>query len=139
MNYIPRASSSFAKANSLAESLLPGSHPIRLSVKVEYVAYLYDCLHEEEQSRRLAKKSIADVYNATEGMDDDSFEDAAELVGMLGKMMRRGLKGSRREAQRDDQQQQHQQQEQLQPVRDVRYDQQLVDGNGGQMPRGTWV
>jgi len=72
-------------------------------------------------------------------MDDDSFEDAAELVGMLGKMMRRVLKGSRREAQRDDQQQQHQQQEQLQPVRDVRYDQQLVDGNGGQMPRGTWV
>ena len=139
MNYIPRASSSFAKANSLAESLLPGSHPIRLSVKVEYVAYLYDCLHQEEQSRRLAKRSIADVYNATEGMDDDSFEDAAELVGMLGKMMRRGLKGSRREAQRDDQQQQHQQQEQLQPVRDVRYDQQLVDGNGGQMPRGTWV
>lgn len=135
MNYIPHASASFAKANTLAESLLPGSHPIRLSVKVEYVAYLYDCLHEGEQSRRLAKKSIADVYNATEGMDDDSFEDAAELVGMLGKMMRRGLKGSRREAQREDQL--HQQQ-QLQPVRDVGYEQQFTGGKG-QMPWGTWV
>lgn len=132
MNYVPRASTSFAEANTLAESLLPGSHPIRLSVKVEYVAYLYDCLHEGEESRRLAKKSIADVYNATEGMDDDSFEDAAELVGMLGKMMRRGLKGSRREARREDQPQQQQ------PVRDVGYEQQF-DGGNGQMPRGTWV
>ena len=33
------------------------------------------------------------MYNAQEGMDDDMFEDAAELVGILGKMMRRGLGG----------------------------------------------
>ena len=94
IDYIPTATSCFAAANTLAERLLPGSHPVRLSVKVEYVAYLYDCLHEGEQSRRLAKRSIADVYNAQEGMDDESFEDAAELVGMLGKMMKRGLGGS---------------------------------------------
>jgi len=91
IDYTPTATSCFETANRLAERLLPGSHPIRLSVKVEYVAYLYDCLHEAESSRRLAKRSIADVYNATEGMDDDSFEDAAELVGVLGKMMKRGL------------------------------------------------
>ena len=94
IDYIPMATSCFVTANTLAERLLPGSHPIRLSVKVEYVAYLYDCLHEADQSRRLAKRSIADVYNAQEGMDDESFEDAAELVGMLGKMMKRGLGGS---------------------------------------------
>lgn len=94
MDYIPTATSCFVTANTLAERLLPGSHPVRLSVKVEYVAYLYDCLHEGEQSRRLAKRSIADVYNAQEGMDDESFEDAAELVGILGKMMKRGLGGS---------------------------------------------
>lgn len=93
-DYIPTATSCFVTANTLAERLLPGSHPVRLSVKVEYVAYLYDCLHEAEESRRLAKRSIADVYNAQEGMDDESFEDAAELVGILGKMMRRGLGGS---------------------------------------------
>jgi hypothetical protein len=129
LNYIPHASTSFATADTLAESLLPGSHPIRLSVKVEYVAYLYDCLHQGEQSRRLAKKSIADVYNAKEGMDDESFEDAAELVGMLGKMMRRGLKGNRREAQRPDMLQQHQ---------PVQYGKQQ-DRSVGRMPQGTWV
>src|SRR5271156_6849629 len=79
IDYTPTASSCFAAANALAERLLPGSHPVRLSVKVEYVAYLYDCLNEAEQSRRLAKKSIKDVYDAQEGMDDESFEDAAEL------------------------------------------------------------
>ena len=66
---------------------------MRLSVRVEYVAYIYDCLHEAEQSRRLAKGSIRDVYEAQEGMDDESFEDAAEMVGILGRMMRRGLGG----------------------------------------------
>lgn len=90
-DYTRLTTNAFVAANVLAESLLPGSHPIRLSVKVEYVAYLYDCLNEREQSRRLARRSIREVYEATEGMDDESFEDAAELVGILGRMMRRGL------------------------------------------------
>jgi len=90
-DYTPRATNAFAAANSLAESLLPGSHPVRLSVKVEYVAYLYDCLGEREQSRRTARLAIRQVYEAKEGMDDESFEDAAEMVGMLGRMMRRGM------------------------------------------------
>lgn len=93
VDYIPMATSCFITASNLAERLLPGSHPIRLSVKLEYVAYLYDCLHENEQSRRLAKRTIADVYNAQEGMDDESFEDAAEMVGILEKMKKRGLGG----------------------------------------------
>ncbi|KMU91714.1 hypothetical protein CIHG_09521 [Coccidioides immitis H538.4] len=68
--------------------------PIRLSVKLEYAAYLYDCLNDAAACRRLAKQAIADVYNAQEGMDDESFEDAAELVGILGKMVKRGGKTS---------------------------------------------
>lgn len=51
----------------LAERLLPGSHPVRLSVKVEYVAYLYDCVKEREASRRLAKRAVREVYEETAG------------------------------------------------------------------------
>ncbi|KAI9819986.1 MAG: hypothetical protein M1827_006556 [Pycnora praestabilis] len=91
IDYIPTTSSSFDEAAQLADRLLPGSHPIRLSVKLEYAAYMYDCLRDGDGSRRLAKQTIAEVYNAQEGMDDDTFEDAAELVGILGKMMKRGL------------------------------------------------
>jgi hypothetical protein len=90
-DYRPIALSCFQETTALAERLLWGSHPLRLSVKVEFAAFMYDCLHEKDRSRQLAKTTIAEVYNAQEGMDDDMFEDAAELVGILGKMMKRGL------------------------------------------------
>ncbi|KAI9790542.1 MAG: hypothetical protein M1816_005049 [Peltula sp. TS41687] len=90
INYIPLASACFSEAAQMADQLLPGSHPIRLSVKLEWAAFMYDCLKDAEASRRLAKHAIADVYNAKEGMNDEMFEDAAELVGILGRMMKRG-------------------------------------------------
>jgi hypothetical protein len=94
LDYTLTATPCFSHAASLADTLLPGSHPLRLSVKLEYAAYLYDCLHDADACRRLAKQTIADVYNAQEGMDDDSFEDAAELVAVLGRMVKRGGKTS---------------------------------------------
>ena len=94
VDYIPTATVCFNYAATLAERSLPGSHPLRLSVKLEYAAYLYDCLHDQRACRRLAKQAIADVYNAKEGMDDEAFEDAAEIVGILGKMVKRGGKTS---------------------------------------------
>ncbi|TVY50346.1 hypothetical protein LCER1_G009182 [Lachnellula cervina] len=90
-DYRPIALQCFQEASALAEKLLWGSHPVRLSVKVEFCAFLYDCLHERDSSRQLAKMTIAEVYNAGEGMDDDMFEDAAELVNILGRMVRRGM------------------------------------------------
>jgi hypothetical protein len=81
----------FQEACIIADKSLWGSHPLRLSAKVEMCAFLYDCMHDREGSRQLAKRTIAEVYNATEGMDDDTFEDAAELVSILGRMMKRGL------------------------------------------------
>ncbi|RDW69955.1 14-3-3 protein-1 [Coleophoma crateriformis] len=89
-DFRPIAMACFREATALSERLLWGSHPLRLSVKVEYAAFLYDCMHDRDGSRQLAKITIAEVYNAQEGMDDDMFEDAAELVGILGRMMKRG-------------------------------------------------
>ena len=67
---------------------------MRLSVNIEFAAFMYDCLHDGEGSRRLAKKAIKDVYDDQEGMSVDMFEDATEQVQILGKMTRRGLGGS---------------------------------------------
>ncbi|KAJ5482056.1 hypothetical protein N7475_000868 [Penicillium sp. IBT 31633x] len=92
LDYTTTATACFNHVASLSDKLLPGSHPLRLSVKLEYAAYLYDCLQDPIGCRRLAKQAIADVYNAQEGMDDESFEDAAEIVGVLGKMVKRGVK-----------------------------------------------
>ncbi|CAG7939051.1 unnamed protein product [Penicillium nalgiovense] len=94
LDYTATATACFNHAATLSDKLLPGSHPLRLSVKLEYAAYLYDCLQDSIACRRLAKQAIADVYNAQEGMDDESFEDAAEIVSVLGKMVKRGKAGS---------------------------------------------
>lgn len=94
LDYTPTATACFNHAALLADQFLPGSHPLRLSIKLEFAAYLYDCLHDAHACRRLAKQAIADVYNAQEGMDDESFEDAAEIVGILGKMVKRGRNAS---------------------------------------------
>jgi hypothetical protein len=90
-DYLPRARRYFEEAIELADGLLWGSHSLRLSVKTEYAAFLYECAHDPEGSRKLAKDTIAEVYEATEGMTDDMFNDACELVTVLGKMMKRGL------------------------------------------------
>lgn len=93
-DYLPTAHEYFQEAVDLADQLLWGSHSLRLSVKTEYAAFLYECVHDAESSRQLAKKTVAEVYDATEGMDDDMFRDACELVTVLGKMMKRGLTAS---------------------------------------------
>ncbi|KAJ5180597.1 hypothetical protein N7492_003807 [Penicillium capsulatum] len=92
LDYTATATACFNHVALLADQLLAGSHPLRLSVKLEYAAYLHDCLQDPLASRRLAKHAIADVYNAQEGMDDESFADAAAIVGVLGKMVKRGGK-----------------------------------------------
>ncbi|KAF7183174.1 hypothetical protein CNMCM7691_003009 [Aspergillus felis] len=94
IDYTPTATACFNHAALLAERFLPGSHPLRLSIKLEYAAYIYDCLHDPNACRRLAKQAIADVYNAQEGMDDESFQDAAEIVRILGKMVKRAGKNN---------------------------------------------
>jgi hypothetical protein len=89
LNFVPLAGGYFTTATAYATSFLPGSHPLRLSVALEHSAFLWDCLHDQEGSRRIARRAIKDVYRAQEAMDDSEFEDAAELVGILGRMMKR--------------------------------------------------
>ncbi|KAI1335242.1 14-3-3 domain-containing protein [Xylariaceae sp. FL0016] len=95
VDYLPTAHQYFKEAIALADSMLWGSHSLRLSVKTEYSAFLYECIHDEDGSRKLAKDTIAEVYDASEGMDDDMFNDACDLVTVLGKMMKRGLGSNR--------------------------------------------
>ncbi|OIW29812.1 14-3-3 protein [Coniochaeta ligniaria NRRL 30616] len=91
VDYLPHAHGYFKEAVTIADQLLWGSHSLRLSVKTEYAAFLYECVHDAEASRAVAKNTIGEVYDATEGIDNDMFNDACNLVAILGKMMKRGL------------------------------------------------
>ncbi|KAF2088946.1 14-3-3 protein, partial [Saccharata proteae CBS 121410] len=90
LNFVPLSLTHFTTASNLSSTLLPGSHPLRLSVALEHAAFLWDIARDRTGARRLARRAIRDVYRAQEGMDDGEFEDAAQLVSLLGGIMRRG-------------------------------------------------
>lgn len=93
-DYLPQARRYFEEAVALADQHLWGSHSLRLSVRTEYSAFLYECVHDAEESRKVARLTINEVYEATEGIDNEMFNDACELVTVLGRMMKRGQPGS---------------------------------------------
>ncbi|KAL1850415.1 hypothetical protein Daus18300_012949 [Diaporthe australafricana] len=93
-DYLPQARRYFEEAVVLADQHLWGSHSLRLSVRTEYSAFLYECAHDAEESRKVARMTINEVYEATEGIDNEMFNDACELVTVLGRMMKRGQAGS---------------------------------------------
>lgn len=88
-NYLPLTDSFFDAAFTYATKTLPGSHPLRLSVALEYVAFLWDCQHDHDRSRSLASQAIRDTYTAEEGMEDEEFADASDLVRTLHRMIKR--------------------------------------------------
>lgn len=94
VDYLPQAHQFFEDASRLADEHLWGSHSLRLSIKTEYSAFLYECVHDEDASRKLARQTINEVYEATEGIDNEMFGDACQLVTVLGRMMKRGQPSS---------------------------------------------
>lgn len=89
LDFVPLTRAYFDTAQHLANSLLAPAHALRLSVALEHAAFIWDCGKEHERSRRLARKTIKDVYASTEGLDDDEFADASALVQALGGVVRR--------------------------------------------------
>lgn len=74
--YIKPTILAFQKADAAAVKLLPSSHPLRLSVKLEFAAFTYDCTKDHETSRQIARKAVDQAFASNEPMDDESFEDA---------------------------------------------------------------
>lgn len=93
LNFVPMAREHFDTAQHLAASLLTPAHALRLSISLEHAAFLWDCDKEQEHAKKLARKTIKEVYASTEGLDDDEFADASALVQALGGVVRRGSNG----------------------------------------------
>jgi hypothetical protein len=76
--YMAPTIDAFNRADITANRLLPSSHPLRLSVKLEFSAFTYDCTRDYETSRMIAKKAVDEAFSSMDPMDDESFEDAME-------------------------------------------------------------
>lgn len=89
-DFVPLAQAAFSSCYALAQSLLPGLHPLRLSVALEYAAFLWDCVHKFDSCRRLAREAAKAAWADPAQLSDAEFEDSAKLVGVLDKMALRG-------------------------------------------------
>lgn len=94
LNFVPMASEYFATAQHLADTLLHAAHALRLSISLEHAAFTWECSKEHEQARQLARRAIVEVYQSTEGLDDDEYADAVPFVQALGGIYRRGSNDS---------------------------------------------
>lgn len=90
LNFLPMVREHFTTAQHLASSLLSPTHALRLSVALEHAAFLWDCAKEHERARKLARRTIREVYASSDGLDDDEFADASALVQALGGIVKRG-------------------------------------------------
>jgi hypothetical protein len=90
VNFIPYANNYFTAAQSAAAALLPGAHPLRLSTAIEFAAFLWDCVRDHHAARQLARRAIRQLREGEdEEVSDEAFEDAAEMVQILGRIMKR--------------------------------------------------
>lgn len=94
LNFIPMAKEHFEMAQHLATALLAPTHALRLSIAFEHTAFLWDCAKEHDRARKLARRTIKDVYSSADGLDDEEFADASTLVSSLGAIVRRGSNDS---------------------------------------------
>jgi hypothetical protein len=90
IDFVPNTATYFRAASNIATLLLPGAHPLRLSVAIEHAAFLWDCVHDHDGSRSLARRAIRSLRDGEDaGISDEQYDDAADMVGVLGRMMKR--------------------------------------------------
>jgi hypothetical protein len=90
IDFVPNTATYFRAASNIATLLLPGAHPLRLSVAIEHAAFLWDCVHDHDGSRLLARRAIRSLRDGEDaGISDEQYDDAADMVGVLGRMMKR--------------------------------------------------
>lgn len=91
IDFVPLTSAHFRAATITATACLPGAHPLRLSVAIEHAAFLWDCVHDHEGARTISRRAIRALQEGEEDehVTDEAYDDAVEMVGQLGRTMRK--------------------------------------------------
>ncbi|QDS74326.1 hypothetical protein FKW77_004265 [Venturia effusa] len=91
IDFIPLTSAHFRAVTITATACLPGAHPLRLSVAIEHAAFLWDCVHDHEGARTISRRAIRALQEGEEeeNVTDEAYDDAVEMVGQLGRTMRK--------------------------------------------------
>lgn len=87
IDFTPIATESFNQVDFLCEKYLPRFHPIRLSATLNFATYAYECLHDGEACKYIARKAIVEAYHSYDKMDVESWERSTKLIRILRKLI----------------------------------------------------
>lgn len=91
MEWSPEVKKLFEWTIGLAEKFLPGWHPLRLSVVLEYATFLYEQLGHYDASQQLCKRAIRAVFSErAKGLTNIIQQDSSPLVDDLADLAQKG-------------------------------------------------
>jgi 14-3-3 protein epsilon len=70
-------------ASDVALSQLSPTHPTRLGLALNFSVFYYEILNSPERACLLAKAAFDDALAVMDGLDEDSYKDAATLMQLL--------------------------------------------------------
>jgi len=82
-NFVPKANEFFEETARLAQSLLPGSNPLRLSVYLEFCIFKWDCGKDFKTARKLASQAFQKALDDEEFITEADFADSREIMAFL--------------------------------------------------------
>jgi len=78
-----KAASFYAKALTIAESVLKSTHPIRLGLALNYSVCYYEIIKDKKKACELAKKAFDSAISRLDELDEASYKDSTLIMQLL--------------------------------------------------------
>lgn len=73
----------YTKANDIAQSELPPTHPIRLGLALNFSVFYYEILNTPDRACRLAKQAFDDAIAELDTLNEDTYKDSTLIMQLL--------------------------------------------------------
>lgn len=78
-----KALTSYTSAHDIAEKELAPTHPIRLSLSLNFSVCYYEILQSPDKARELAKKAFDDAIAKLDDLSEDAYKDSTLIMQLL--------------------------------------------------------
>jgi len=82
-SYDKKSAENYQSALSVAEKVLPATHPIRLGLALNYSVCYYEVLKEPKKACELAKKAFDEAISKLDQLDEASYKDSTLIMQLL--------------------------------------------------------
>lgn len=73
----------YTKANDIAQTELPPTHPIRLGLALNFSVFYYEILNAPDRACRLAKQAFDDAIAELDTLSEDTYKDSTLIMQLL--------------------------------------------------------